>query len=65
MSFIALALMNNTVRLTVFSRRFLIRNMQLVGAKPSFIRKPFINQGLVPNITSGILAFALLMGTWD
>ena len=40
--FIALALMNNTVRLTVFARRFLIRNMQLVGAKPSFIRRPFI-----------------------
>jgi cell division transport system permease protein len=59
---IALALMNNTVRLTVFSRRFLIRNMQLVGAKPSFIRKPFINQGLVLGITSGLLAFALLMG---
>lgn len=60
--FIALALMNNTVRLTVFSRRFLIRNMQLVGAKPSFIRKPFINQGLILGITSGLLAFALLMG---
>lgn len=60
--FIALALMNNTVRLTVFSRRFLIRNMQLVGAKPSFIRKPFINQGLLLGITSGLLAFALLMG---
>lgn len=60
--FIALALMNNTVRLTVFSRRFLIRNMQLVGAKPSFIRKPFISQGLILGITSGLLAFALLMG---
>ena len=44
---IALALMNNTVRLTVYARRFLIRNMQLVGAKPSFIRKPFIKQGVL------------------
>lgn len=60
--FIALALMNNTVRLTVFSRRFLIRNMQLVGAKPSFIRKPFISQGLLLGVTSGLLAFALLIG---
>ena len=51
--FIALALMNNTVRLTVFARRFLIRNMQLVGAKPSFIRRPFIKQGLLLGISSG------------
>lgn len=58
---IALALMNNTVRLTVFARRFLIRNMQLVGARPSFIRRPFLKQGLLLGITSGTLAFALVM----
>ena len=49
---IALALMNNTVRLTVFARRLLIRNMQLVGAKPSLIRRPFIKQGLLLGVTS-------------
>ncbi len=59
--FIALALMNNTVRLTVFARRFLIRNMQLVGAKPRFIRRPFLNQGLVLGISSGLLSFALIV----
>jgi len=59
--FIALALMNNTVRLTVFARRFLIRNMQLVGAKPRFIRMPFLNQGLVLGISSGLLSFALIV----
>lgn len=59
---IALALMNNTVRLTVYARRFLIRNMQLVGAKPSFIRKPFIKQGLLLGVTSGFLSLALIMG---
>ena len=58
---IALALMNNTVRLTVYARRFLIRNMQLVGAKPSFIRKPFIKQGVILGVTSGFLSLALIM----
>jgi len=58
---IALALMNNTVRLTVYARRFLIRNMQLVGAKPSFIRKPFIKQGVMLGVTSGFLSLALIM----
>ncbi len=60
--FIALALINNTVRLTVFGRRFLIRNMQLVGAKPRFIRRPFIKQGLLLGISSGFLAHAIIMG---
>ena len=59
---IALALMNNTVRLTVYARRFLIRNMQLVGATPSFIRKPFIKQGVLLGVTSGFLSLALIMG---
>ncbi|MBM71219.1 MAG: hypothetical protein CL847_00345 [Crocinitomicaceae bacterium] len=59
--FIALALMNNTVRLTVFARRFLIRNMQLVGATPSFIRRPFIKQGVLLGITSGFLSLAIIM----
>ncbi len=58
--FIALALMNNTVRLTVFARRFLIRNMQLVGAKPGFIRKPFVSQGFALGVSSGLLSFALI-----
>lgn len=59
--FIAIALMNNTVRLTVFARRFLIRNMQLVGAKPSFIRRPFIKQAVILGIASGFLSLAIIM----
>ena len=58
--FIALALMNNTVRLTVFARRFLIRNMQLVGARPGFIRRPFLKQGFLLGVTSGLLSFAFI-----
>ena len=42
--FISFALINNTVRLTVYSRRFLIHTMKLVGAKPGFIRRPFVVQ---------------------
>jgi cell division transport system permease protein len=53
--------MNNTVRLTVFARRFLIRNMQLVGARPGFIRRPFLHQGLVLGISSGLLSFAIIV----
>jgi len=43
---IAVALINNTIRLSVYSRRFIIRSMQLVGATRGFISKPFILKGL-------------------
>lgn len=59
---IAMALLNNTIRLTVFARRFLIRNMQLVGARPRLVRRPFILQGFMLGTTSGVLAFAGVMG---
>ncbi len=59
---IAMALLNNTIRLTVFARRFLIRNMQLVGARPRLVRRPFILQGLMLGTTAGVLAFAGVMG---
>jgi cell division transport system permease protein len=55
---VALALLNNTIRLTVFARRFLIRNMQLVGARPRLVRRPFILQGVALGALSGALAFA-------
>ena len=44
--FIAFALINNTIRLSVYSKRFLIRTMRLVGAESSFIQKPFITNGV-------------------
>ena len=58
----AVALMNNTIRLTVFARRFLIKTMQLVGAHPQAIRAPFLRQGFYYGIVSGALAFAAING---
>ena len=60
--FIAIALINHTIRLSVFSKRFLIRSMQLVGATQHFIRKPFIVRGLVNGLISSIFAILLLVG---
>lgn len=53
---ISFVLINNTVRLTVYSRRFLIHTMKLVGAKGSFIRRPFLLINAFQGILSGILA---------
>jgi cell division transport system permease protein len=60
--FISTALINNTVRLAIYSKRFLIRTMQLIGATPSFIRKPFLFNGVLQGFTSGLLAFAGTFG---
>ncbi|NOX85961.1 MAG: cell division protein FtsX [Chlorobi bacterium] len=57
---IAVALINNTIRLSIYSRRFIIRSMQLVGATRSFIQKPFILKGIVQGITSAVIALVLL-----
>lgn len=59
---ISIVLINNTVRLTVYSRRFLIHTMKLVGAAGSFIRGPFIRSGLMSGLTAGILASGMLAG---
>jgi len=58
---ISIALINNTIRLSVYSKRFIIRSMQLVGATKGFIQKPFIVRGIVNGIISSILAIGLLM----
>ena len=42
---IAITLIRNTIRISIYSKRFLVRSMQLVGATPAFIRKPFVRQG--------------------
>lgn len=60
--FISIALINNTIRLTVYSKRFLIRTMQLVGAKRGFIRRPIIFRNMINGIMAAILAMSLLMG---
>jgi len=59
---IALTIINNTIRLSIYSRRFLIRTMQLVGATKSFIRRPFIIQSAVQGLIAALLAMCLLMG---
>ena len=58
--FISFVLINNTVRLNVFSKRFKIHTMKLVGAKKSFIRKPFLIQGIYQGLISGIISASLL-----
>jgi len=58
--FVSFVLINNTVRLNVFSKRFTIHTMKLVGAKKSFIRKPFLVQGMFQGLISGVISVALL-----
>jgi cell division transport system permease protein len=60
--FIAVALVNNTIRLSVYARRFLINTMQLVGATHSFIRKPFLLKSAEHGIYASIAAILLLIG---
>ncbi|OYT13085.1 MAG: cell division protein FtsX [Bacteroidetes bacterium 4572_114] len=66
---IAVALINNTIRLAIYSRRFIIRSMQLVGATRTFIQKPFIIKGIVQGITSAVIALilltAIIAGLWN
>lgn len=59
---VAIALINNTIRLSIYSQRFLIRTMYLVGATRSFISKPFIFKGVRQGIIAGIIASVLLVG---
>lgn len=55
-------LINNTIRLALFSQRFLIRSMQLVGATRGFIRKPFLSRALIFGMIAGVIASAILTG---
>jgi len=59
---VAIALINNTIRLSIYAKRFLIRTMYLVGATQGFIRKPFILKGIRQGVIAGILAGFLLAG---
>ncbi len=55
-------LINNSIKLALFSQRFLIRSMQLVGAKSKFIKKPFLSRSIMHGAISGLIASALLFG---
>lgn len=59
---IAITLINNTIRLSVYSKRFLIHTMQLVGATKRFIRKPFLWNSVYHGFLASLLGIALLMG---
>ena len=57
---IALALINNTIRLSIYSQRFTIKTMQLVGATQGFIRKPFIFKGIRHGVYGSLIAIAMI-----
>ena len=58
---IAVAMINNTIRLALYSKRFTIKTMQLVGAKSSYIRRPFMLQAIAQGIISAVIGLALLV----
>lgn len=60
--FIAIGMINNTIRLALFSKRFLIKTMQLVGATPRFIRKPFVWNAIGQGLISGVIAGTMVLG---
>jgi cell division transport system permease protein len=60
---LSIALINNTIRLAIYSQRFLIKSMQLVGATKNFIRKPFILYGIWHGILGALIAIIILMCT--
>lgn len=60
---VSVALINNTIRLAIYSQRFLIKSMQLVGATKGFIRKPFILYGIWHGLLGGLIAIIILIGT--
>ncbi|MBP3668028.1 MAG: permease-like cell division protein FtsX [Bacteroides sp.] len=62
LTLISFALINNTIRLAIYSKRFLIHTMKLVGASWGFIRKPFLVRNLWIGILAAVLADAVLMG---
>lgn len=62
LTIIFIALINNTIRISVYARRFTINTMQMVGASNAFIRKPFIKQSLLMGFYGAIIANIVLAG---
>ena len=62
LTFISFALINNTIRLTIYSKRFLIHTMKLVGASWGFIRRPFLRRNFWIGVLSAVIADAVLWG---
>lgn len=63
MLFISIVLINNTIRLSIYSKRFIINTMQLVGAKNSFIRRPFVKRSLINSFIATFLSLLMLGGS--
>ena len=61
---LAIVLINNSIRLKIFSKRFIIKTMQLVGAKRRFILKPFIIEAIILGAVGAILGILALFGVW-
>ncbi|MCP2038215.1 ABC transporter permease [Chryseobacterium sp. HSC-36S06] len=61
---LAVVLINNSIRLKIFSKRFIIKTMQLVGAKRRFILKPFIKEAVILGVIGALLGLAVLFGAW-
>lgn len=59
---VAITIIDNTIKLTLYSKRFLIKSMQLVGATRKFITKPFLRQSLSNGIVAAVLAVIALTG---
>lgn len=66
LTLISFALINNTIRLAIYSKRFLIHTMKLVGASWNFIRRPFLVRNVWGGVLAGVLADVILLGgaTW-
>ena len=60
--FISFTLIRNTIRLSVYAKRFLINTMKLVGATSGFIRKPFVVNNIVTGIVAGVIADLVILG---
>ena len=58
---VSIALINNTIRLSIYSRRFIIRSMQLVGATEGFIRRPFLLRSIVQGLIAGMVALGMFI----
>lgn len=61
-AFVSVLLINSSMRLSIYSNRFIIKTMQLVGATKSFIRKPFITRSIILGMIGAVLAVAALVG---
>lgn len=61
---LAVVLINNSIRLKIFSKRFIIKTMQLVGAKRRFILQPFIKEAIVLGLIGSVIGLLALFGVW-